>query len=164
MHRTIKDKDRLIRFLDMVLPDLIPRDPMDHAKQTEHIKTRKDFIQDVEDGMTVAPMSVRLTPHILSLIDWSNPLQDPIRRQFIPMKSTLLPDHSKLELDSLHESDDSPVSGLVHRYPDKALFIGLYKPYHPSWLITDSRSSHFCMPGLLSLLHAFLFSRPKHPL
>lgn len=35
----------------------------------------------------------------------------------------MLPDHPKLTLDSLHEDADSPVSGLVHRYPDKALFL-----------------------------------------
>jgi lysine 2,3-aminomutase len=35
----------------------------------------------------------------------------------------MLPDHEKLALDSLNEAADSPVSGLVHRYPDKALFL-----------------------------------------
>jgi Lysine 2,3-aminomutase len=35
----------------------------------------------------------------------------------------MLPDHPKLALDSLHEEADSPVKGLVHRYPDKALFL-----------------------------------------
>ncbi len=39
------------------------------------------------------------------------------------MKSVMLPDHPKLTLDSLHETADSPVNGLVHRYPDKALFL-----------------------------------------
>ena len=35
----------------------------------------------------------------------------------------MVPDHPKLSLDSLHEKDDSPVKGLVHRYPDRALFL-----------------------------------------
>ncbi|KAF3931356.1 hypothetical protein ABW20_dc0104819 [Dactylellina cionopaga] len=39
------------------------------------------------------------------------------------MKSSLLPDHPMLSLDSLNETHDSPVPGLVHRYPDKALFL-----------------------------------------
>jgi lysine 2,3-aminomutase len=77
-------------------------------------------------------MSIRLTPHILSLIDWSNPLEDPLRRQFIPMKSTFEPDHPKLTLDSLHEADDSPVQGFVHRYVDKGLFLGNLSPSLPS--------------------------------
>ena len=74
--------------------------------------------------MAAAPMSIRITPHILSIIDWAKPLSDPIRRQFIPLKSSLLPDHPKLQLDSLNETADSPTPGLVHRYYDKALFLG----------------------------------------
>lgn len=38
----------------------------------------------------------------------------------------MIPDHPKLTLDSLHETADSPVPGLVHRYPDKALFLGQF--------------------------------------
>ena len=72
-------------------------------------------------------MAIRLTPHTLSIADWSNPLQDPIRRQFIPVKSALISDHPALGLDSLHEAHDSPVEGLVHRYPDKVLFLGEYR-------------------------------------
>jgi lysine 2,3-aminomutase len=84
-----------------------------------------DFIKDAEAGFQKAPMSVRVSPYLLSLIDWSAPYEDPIRRQFIPLGSRLLPDHPKLDLDSLHEQADSPVPGLTHRYPDKALFLPL---------------------------------------
>lgn len=63
-------------------------------------------------------------PHVLGRINWENPRNDPIFRQFFPLKSVMLPDHPKLTLDSLHETADSPVPGLVHRYPDKALFLG----------------------------------------
>ncbi len=84
-----------------------------------------DFFADVEAGFHKAPMAVRVSPYALSLIDWSDPVNDPIRRQFIPVGSTLLPDHPRLTLDSLHEQDDSPVPGLVHRYVDKALFLPL---------------------------------------
>lgn len=69
-------------------------------------------------------MAIRLTPHILSVIDWSNPIDDPVRRQFIPLGNELIPDHHRLKLDSLNEEHDSPVKGLVHRYPTKALFLG----------------------------------------
>ncbi|HQU74596.1 MAG TPA: KamA family radical SAM protein, partial [Calditrichia bacterium] len=50
---------------------------------------------------------------------------DPLRKQFIPVASNLRRDHPKLTLDSLHEQEDSPVDGLVHRYFDKALFLPL---------------------------------------
>lgn len=73
-----------------------------------------------------------LRPYILSRVDWQNPRNDPIFRQFLPLKSMMLPDHPKLTLDSLHEEADSPVSGLVHRYPDKALFLRKHlKPFEP---------------------------------
>ena len=83
------------------------------------------FYEDVELGFKRAPMSIRVSPYLLSLIDWENPYEDPLRRQFIPVASKLLPDHPKLELDSLHEQADAPVPGLTHRYRDKALFLAL---------------------------------------
>ena len=111
---------------------------LDHRWQGRHAITRTDklleaiqgiaspgFIADAEAGFARSPMSVRVTPYLLSLIDWSNPYEDPLRRQFIPLGSALLPDHPELVLDSLHEQDDMPVPGLTHRYPDKALFLAL---------------------------------------
>ncbi len=85
----------------------------------------RDFVDDVKVGFARAPMSMRLTPYIISLIDWSRSLEDPLRIQFIPMGSHLLPDHPKLVLDSLHEQLDAPTAGLTHRYLDKALFLVL---------------------------------------
>jgi lysine 2,3-aminomutase len=114
---------RLYQFLNEVLPNDIPI-----SEGFEHIRTKEDFIQDVVRGIKTAPMSIRLTPHILSVIDWTNPINDPLRRQFIPMKSMQLADHPKLTLDSLHEADDSPVQGLVHRYVDKVLLLGTCHP------------------------------------
>jgi lysine 2,3-aminomutase len=85
----------------------------------------ESFIKDVEAGFHRAPMAVRVSPYLLSLIDWSRPYEDPLRTQFIPLASRLLPDHPKLRLDSLHERADMPVPGLTHRYVDKALFLAL---------------------------------------
>jgi lysine 2,3-aminomutase len=89
----------------------------DHIAQSQrlchqHIRTRKDFIQDVTEGLKLAPMALKLTPHILSRINWRSPLDDPIRRQFLPLKSGILPDHPELTLDSLHEEEDSGKSKL----------------------------------------------------
>ncbi len=84
-----------------------------------------DFYADLEAGFKHAPMSVRISPYMLALIDWSDPYRDPIRRQFVPLASRLLPDHPKLGLDSLGEQADAPVPGLTHRYTDKALFLPL---------------------------------------
>jgi lysine 2,3-aminomutase len=68
-------------------------------------------------------MALRISPYLLGLINWDAPYQDPIRTQFMPVASQQIPDHPELQLDSLHEQRDSPVSGVTHRYPDKALFL-----------------------------------------
>jgi lysine 2,3-aminomutase len=111
---------------------------LDHHWQAKHSITRPEklleavrglvsdaFYRDAEAGFHRAPMSLRVSPYLLSLIDWSDPYKDPLRIQFIPLASRLLPDHPKLGLDSLHEQADSPVPGLTHRYVDKALFLPL---------------------------------------
>ncbi|CAG8983413.1 hypothetical protein HYALB_00000581 [Hymenoscyphus albidus] len=89
----------------------------------QQVITQNDFIEDVENGVQKAPMSIRLTPHILSVINWEEPFTDPLIRQFVPLGSRLLPDHPELRLDSLDETTDSSVKGLIHRYPDKAVFL-----------------------------------------
>ncbi len=83
------------------------------------------FFEDAREGFRRAPMAVRVSPYLIASIDWSDPYADPIRRQFIPVASQLRPDHPRLTFDSLHEQDDSPVPGLIHRYTDKALFLPL---------------------------------------
>ena len=110
----------------------------DHRFQMKHTVTRpeqllhvlrdvapRSFCEDVADGLARAPMSVRVTPYVLCLIDWRDPYADAIRRQFIPVGSGLVADHPMLRLDSLSEQDDSPVEGLVHRYRDRALLVAL---------------------------------------
>jgi lysine 2,3-aminomutase len=90
-----------------------------------HQLAPEDFVEDARAALARAPMAVRITPYLLSLIDWTDPWDDPIRTQFIPLASRMLPDHPMLTLDSLHEQEDAPVPGLTHRYPDKALFLPL---------------------------------------
>jgi len=111
---------------------------LDHKWQMKQTITRVDkllaalqglvpqsFVEDAQKGFARAPMAVRVSPYLLSLIDWSAPYEDPLRRQFIPLGSSILPDHPKLRFDSLNEQGDAPVPGLTHRYPDKALFLAL---------------------------------------
>jgi lysine 2,3-aminomutase len=61
-------------------------------------------------------------PYYFSLIDINDP-HDPIRLQAIPspLEATT---ESEVELDDpLDEEQDSPVPGVIHRYPDRALLI-----------------------------------------
>ena len=81
------------------------------------------LFQDLEEGLAKAPMNVRLTPYLVSLMNWESPEQDPVRRQFLPMGSQLLDDHPRYQEDSLNEDGDRAAPFLTHRYPDKALFL-----------------------------------------
>lgn len=85
----------------------------------------ESFYTDVEQGFVRAPMTMRVSPYLIALMNWDDPARDPLRTQFIPLASKLLADHPKLDLDSLHEQADAPVPGLTHRYVDKALFLPL---------------------------------------
>jgi lysine 2,3-aminomutase len=96
---------------------------VDQLRRTLGDLAGERFYEDLSEGIRNAPMALRISPHLLSLIDWENPELDPIRTQFLPLRSTQQPDHPMLELDSLAERRDSPVPGLTHRYPDKALFL-----------------------------------------
>jgi lysine 2,3-aminomutase len=64
-----------------------------------------------------------ITPYYASLISPDNPAQ-PLRRTVIPTTGEFL--HLPCEADDpLHEEAQSPVPGLVHRYPDRALLLVL---------------------------------------
>lgn len=138
------------RQLHGFLASVLPREFWSSRQQRKW--TADDFIQDVCIGLGRAPMSIRLTPHILSLIDWHNPIEDPLRAQFIPLGSMAQEDHPKLRLDSLSEGDDSPVKGLVHRYPDKALFLGVSLQSPCPHMLTNSNSK-FSMSSVLPFLY-----------
>jgi lysine 2,3-aminomutase len=103
MRNSAYGEDKLVDIIEGVAPD--------------------DFVEDLRKGFSKVPMAVRVTPYLLSLIDWDDPWNDPIRRQFIPLATQLRPNHPMLTLDSLHEQADAPVEGLTHRYQDKALFL-----------------------------------------
>lgn len=64
---------------------------------------------------------VDITPYFISLIDPDDP-NDPIRKQVVPTEVEMVPFTAMME-DSLAEDRHSPVPGLVHRYPDRALML-----------------------------------------
>jgi lysine 2,3-aminomutase len=152
LRNTVTDKFKLQKFLSETLPDTLGPSGNSLLRNIQH---RQAFIDDAVTATKLAPMAIRLTPHILSRVDWANPLDDPIRKQFIPLASGIVPDNEHLSLDSLHEEEDSrtferfqmsfaanhnsAVPGLVHRYPGRALFLGkspipyarLFRDAHP---------------------------------
>ncbi|MGV1100848.1 KamA family radical SAM protein [Thiovibrio sp. JS02] len=68
-----------------------------------------------------ATLPLAVTPYYASLISPDNPGQ-PIRRAMVPTVSELLVSQGE-EHDPLGEDGHSPVPGLVHRYPDRVLFL-----------------------------------------
>ena len=80
-----------------------------HAFQSRHTVTNlrqlretlqglvpEAFYDDVAQGLGRAPMALRISPYLLSLVDWENPYHDPIRTQFLPVASQQVPDHPEL--------------------------------------------------------------------
>ncbi|MBE0585604.1 MAG: KamA family radical SAM protein, partial [Desulfofustis sp.] len=68
-----------------------------------------------------ATLPLAITPYYASLIDPDDPDQ-PIRRAMIPVAAELLVSPGEAQ-DPLGEDSHSPVKGLIHRYPDRVLFL-----------------------------------------
>lgn len=91
------------------------------------LRTEADFAQLIEltdsekEALSNPSFAVAVTPYFASLIDKHNP-NCPIRRQAIPLVEESIPDIHGLA-DPLAEDAMSPVSNLVHRYPDRVLLI-----------------------------------------
>ena len=67
------------------------------------------------------PLPFAITPYYLSLVDTEN-AEQPIRRTMIPVTDEYLHTTGEAE-DPLSEDKDSPVPCIVHRYPDRVLFL-----------------------------------------
>ncbi|MFN0057222.1 MAG: KamA family radical SAM protein [Planctomycetota bacterium] len=72
-------------------------------------------------GASMLPVGI--TPYYMSLLSTSDP-QQPLRRTVIPTTAEFLRTPGEAD-DPLGEDHDSPVPGLVHRYPDRVLLLVL---------------------------------------
>ena len=66
----------------------------------------QSFYTDVEAGLRRSTMSLRISPYLISLVDWTAPETDPIRTQFLPLGSRHEADHPEFALASLGEQAD----------------------------------------------------------
>ena len=90
------------------------------VKQLEKIiRLTEDERRTIGEGATALPLSI--TPYYASLLDPLNPDQ-PIRRSVVPVSSEFIHSPGEAE-DPLGEENDCVVPGLIHRYPDRALFL-----------------------------------------
>ena len=69
-------------------------------------------------GEVIANFPMRINPYFLNLIQYPG---DPIWKQAVPDKAEIL-DNVCTE-DPLNEDNLSPVPNLVHKYPDRVLFL-----------------------------------------
>lgn len=89
----------------------------------EDLKKYIPLTADEEEGVKQCLKALRMsiTPYYLSLIDINDP-HDVIRKQAVTTAAELHKSDFDLD-DPLHEDGDSPVPGLTHRYPDRALLL-----------------------------------------
>ncbi len=79
----------------------------------------KRFDLDVETVKKIeGTFKIRITPYYAGLIKQKG---DPLYRQVVPDPAELV-ENTGTD-DPLAEDDDSPVNGIVHRYPDRVLFL-----------------------------------------
>jgi len=66
-------------------------------------------------------LPVSITPYYASLLD-ENDAKHPLRRAVVPVIDECFRSEGETE-DPLAEEQDSPVPGVIHRYPDRVLFL-----------------------------------------
>lgn len=82
-----------------------------------------DLTREEREGLllTAHKLAFAITPHFFNLIDPNDP-ECPIRRQVIPRSAETSLSPGEMA-DPCGEDGDMPVPGLVHRYPDRVLFL-----------------------------------------
>ena len=89
----------------------------------EQLEERMELTEEEREGCLHArsKLSLAITPYFFNLIDLEDP-DCPIRRQVVPRKEELVTSPEEL-LDPVGEEGSMGVDGLVHRYPDRCLFL-----------------------------------------
>ena len=117
-------------FRKRFFPTASTRDWNDWRWQLRHrikdLETLARIIHLSDDERTAiarhqGPLPVGINPYYASLLDPDNPRQ-PLRYSVIPVNGEYVRSPGEAD-DPLHEDAHSPVPGLVHRYPDRVLFL-----------------------------------------
>lgn len=97
------------------------------------LKNRITTLEQLEQYMELTPderagcehantkLAMAITPYFFNLIDREDP-NCPVRKQVIPREGEMTVGQEEM-LDPVGEDGHSPVPGLVHRYPDRVLFL-----------------------------------------
>ncbi|KAJ6029227.1 L-lysine 2-3-aminomutase [Penicillium canescens] len=80
MSNSVQSEPALCEFLLSVLPAAIPpqNDMAPHLRTTD-IHAPVQLIQRGQERIKKAPVAVSLSPHLLRVINWQDPLNDPVQ-------------------------------------------------------------------------------------
>ena len=130
MHKTSPDEKRFVSHAPGYWPDVAPEKWNDWKWQ---LKNRVTTLEQLERHLVLAPeeragvilsgnkLALAITPHFFNLIERDNP-DCPIRRQVVPRIEETVSTPWEMA-DPCGEDANMPVPGLVHRYPDRVLFL-----------------------------------------
>ncbi len=122
--------ERARGFRERFYPDTTPDDWNDWRWQLRHrLRTRDDlervFTLSKEELAAVErpgrPFPVGVTPYYAALLD-TDDATSPLRRTMIPVPDEFERSPGETD-DPLAEDQYSPVPGIIHRYPDRVLFL-----------------------------------------
>jgi lysine 2,3-aminomutase len=91
-----------------------------NSEQLQKIISLSDDEKKAMDKQSIN-LPLRITPYYASLLSADHPLQG-IRRSVVPLINETFSGFGEEE-DPLHEDSTSPAPGIVHRYPDRVLFL-----------------------------------------
>jgi lysine 2,3-aminomutase len=152
-----ESNERTLAFRNKYLPDVTDTDWNDWRWQIRN--SYRSFSQLEKIPGFTRPESefpenrdnlpLRITPYYASLINFSDP-SDPLYKSVVPSAGEykVYPGESS---DPLHENGDSPVKNIVHRYPDRVLFLttGFCSTYcrycTRSHMVAKEDKSHFSL-------------------
>jgi len=132
--RTDRDKsiisDRSLNFLQTYFPEATVKDwnnwhwqIKNSARSIEqlsrYIRLSENEVRPEAENSQTLPL--RITPYYISLLDRDNQEQS-LRKSVVPVFDEFLV-HQGEASDPLSEEHDSPVPNVVHRYPDRVLFL-----------------------------------------
>ena len=122
--------DRSRQFRQLFFPSASEEDWCDWRWQLRHRLREEDDLAKVfelspdERQALTRPgraFPVSITPYYASLLDRTDPLSA-LRRTMLPVPDEFVASHGEMS-DPLAEDRHSPVPGIVHRYPDRVLFL-----------------------------------------
>jgi len=92
-------------------------------RNLKHLQSLIDLTEDEKEGCELAhtKLSLSITPYYFNLID-RNDVNCPMRKQVIPSVNEAIISPEEM-LDPVGEEKTNPVKGIVHRYPDRILFL-----------------------------------------